>query len=126
MEDVLSSSTGKDVMSLDYKSLESLTHVTKQHPFYCHSLALHQQQLWLAAQISCQKATLQRLEVFLMKKYSVEKLNDAKRKMCSSECNKCCLQQMKMGAGRRRDMIDNSSEYSILDISFSIVYHSIC
>ena len=35
-----------------------------QRQFYCHSLALHQQQLWLAAQISCRKATLQRLEVF--------------------------------------------------------------
>ena len=33
-----------------------------QRQFYCHSLALHQQQLWLAAQI--RKATLQRLEVF--------------------------------------------------------------
>ena len=39
-----------------------------QRQFYCHStIALHQQQLRLAAQISCRKAMLQRLEVFLMK-----------------------------------------------------------
>lgn len=50
-------------------------------------LALYQQQLRLAAEIGCRKATLQRLKVFLMKIYSVEELNDTKRKMCSSECN---------------------------------------
>ena len=92
MEDVLSSSTREDVMSLDITlSLESLAHVTQQYPcnvsFTVILLALYQQQLRLAAEIGCRKATLQRLKVFLMKIYSVEELNDTKRKMCSSECN---------------------------------------
>ena len=71
--------------------MESLVHVTQQLPcnvsFTVILLALHQQQLWLAAQISCRKVMLQRLKVFLMQIYSVEELNDTKRKMCSSECN---------------------------------------
>ena len=60
VEDVLSSSTGKDAMSLDITlSLESLAHVTQQYPcnvsFTVILLALYQQQLRLAAEIGCRK-----------------------------------------------------------------------